>query len=533
MRAATGLFRGREAEEIRALWQAAHQKLLLDELWLAELLSQQRLPPPFAMPPPIEQTKIRDKALGQSAGRPRVDWGEALAVPSFYNREREVATLTEWVLEERCRVVSVLGLGGIGKSALVVSLMHQLAPHFEVVLWRSLRDAPTCEALLEDCLQVLAPEPLAEVPASLDGRLDLLLDCLREERALLVLDNLEALLAEGASAGRMRAGYEGYARLLRRVAATEHQSCLLLTSREKPADLVPLEGTRTPVRALRLLGLERDAGEQLLEERELVGSAAARAQLIERYGGNPLALKIVAETIVELFGGAIAEFLAGGELIFGGVRELLGEQFARLSAVEQTVLRWLAILREPVSLEELLAVLVTPLPRAQVLEAVEALRRRSLVERGQRRGSFTLQSVVLEYVTAQLIAEAASELEQGQLARLIEHGLELANAREYVRQTQGRLIVAPILANLRSVYPQRAALEGQLLTLLARLREQADYAQGYGPANLLVLLREQRGHLRGLDLSQLSIRGVHLQGVEMQDTALAGALRRHRLYRGL
>ncbi len=63
-----------------------------------------------------------------------MDWGEALAVPSFYDREREVAQLTQWVVQERCRLVSVLGLGGIGKSALAVSLMHQLAPHFEVVI---------------------------------------------------------------------------------------------------------------------------------------------------------------------------------------------------------------------------------------------------------------------------------------------------------------------------------------------------------------------------------------------------------------
>ena len=99
--------------------------------------------------------------------------------------------------------------------------------------------------------------------------------------------------------------------------------------------------------------------------------------------------------------------------------------------------------------------LITPLSRAQVLEAVEALRRRSLIERGQAPGSFTLQSVVLEYATGRLIDEAASEIEQGRLARLIEHGLAQANAKEYVRQTQQRLIVAPLLAQLRSVYRGR------------------------------------------------------------------------------
>jgi hypothetical protein len=122
--------------------------------------------------------------------------------------------------------------------------MHQVAHHFEVVLWRSLRDAPTCEMLLDDCLQVLSPEVFRDVHISLEKRIRLLLECMRRMRVLLVLDNLETLLEEGLDAGTMRAGFEGYSRLLHLMAETEHQSCLLLTSREKPRDLVPLEGNR-------------------------------------------------------------------------------------------------------------------------------------------------------------------------------------------------------------------------------------------------------------------------------------------------
>jgi WD40 repeat protein/transcriptional regulator with XRE-family HTH domain len=515
---------GSEAGEIRAFWQAAHQKMQLDETWLSALLSQRGSPPPLTASVPAEQPGVTGRVTAPPVRGQRVDWKDALVVPTFYGRKEELAELTRWVLEDRCRVVSVLGMGGIGKSALAVSLMRQVAEHFQVVLWRSLRDAPPPEALLEDCLQVLAPEPLASVPDGLERRLGLLLGYLREQRALIVLDNLEVLLAEGEGTGRMRPGYEGYARLLRQVAQTWHQSCLLLTSREKPGELVSLEGSHTLVRSLRLEGLERTAGEQLLGERELVGSLSERARLIDRYAGNPLALKIVAETIVELFGGEIAAFLEQDETLVGSVGELLGEQFKRLSTVEQTVLLWLAILREPVGIEELLALLSAPLPRVQVLEAVEALRRRSLIERGHRRGSFTLQSLVLEYVTAQLISEVVSEIEQGDLSppsRLIEHGLTLATVPVYVRQTQQRLIVAPILASLRIAYPQRAALEERILALLDQLRTQADYTQGYGPSNLLALLLLQRGHLRGLDLSRLAFRGVYLQGTDMRDTTLS------------
>ena len=75
------------------------------------------------------------------------------------------------------------------------------------------------------------------------------------------------------------------------------------------------------------------------------------------------------------------------------------------------------------SLHTLLAILNTPMPTVQVLEAVEGLHRRSLIEQGHRAGSFTLQSVVLEYATARLIEEGSCEIEQGQLVRLLEHGL--------------------------------------------------------------------------------------------------------------
>jgi WD40 repeat protein/transcriptional regulator with XRE-family HTH domain len=511
---------GREQEEIHAFWQAAHQKVPLDEAWLAGLLPRREASPASQ---PAEEVGSTAQKLAPTANGPLVAWSDALTVTTFYGRKWELNLLASWVVEERCRVVSVLGLGGIGKSSLAVRLMHQVAERFEVVIWRSLRDAPACEALLDECLQTLAFQPLRDMPVSLEKRFSLLLECLRRTRTLLVLDNLEVLLEEGQNAGHMRPGYEGYAQLLRQLAETEHQSCLLLTSREKPGELVPHEGSRAPVRALRLARLDVDACAQLLGEKDVTGSAADHSRLIEAYAGNPLALKIVAQTIVELFSGEIAPFLEQNEVIFGGVRELLDEQYARLSASEQGVLLWLSIVREPVNLEELLVMLGMPRTRSQVLEAVDGLRRRSLIEPGQLQRSFTLQSVVLEYATARLITEMSREIEQGRPVRFIQHGLELATAKEYVRQTQQRLIVTPLLTILRGIYPVRTAMEEHLLALLEQLRTWADYAQGYGPANVLVLLRELRGHLRGLDLSQISIRGAYLRGVEMQDASLARA----------
>ena len=517
---------GREAEEIRALWKSAHQRVQLDEAWLSRLLPTPPAPP---IESDVQPSPPRAAPLATAPG-PQVDWGDALEVTNFYGREAELAQLTTWLVEEHCKAVSVLGLGGIGKSALTVRLMEQVAAQFDVVIWRSLRDITPCESLLDDLLRVLAREPLTVVLDSLERRLNLLFEYLRNQTVLLVLNNLESVLEKSEGSGRMLPGYEGYGQLLRRAAETKHKSCLLVTSREKPSDLAPLEGSRTHVRSLHLGPLDAQACHSLLEAQDVAGDAAERARLIERFGGNPLALKIVTPTIVELFDGEIAPFLEQGELLLGSVRNLLQEQFARLSPLEEGLMLWLAILREAVTVQELSEVLVKPLPRVKVLEALESLRGRSLIERGSVKGSLTLQSVVLEYATATLVEAAVREIEDGHLRRLIDHRILLANAKEYVWQTQERVIVVPILAGLRNTYSEQAALEARLLALLEPLRGQTDEYQGYAPANLLALLRTLRGDLSGLDLHQLSIRNADLRGVNLHDTSLAEATLRDAVF---
>lgn len=503
---------GHEAEKIRALWELAHQKVMLDEHWLASLLLDT-----------LQAVEAETSTLSPTASTSRLDWGDALTAPNFYGREEELSLLTTWVVKERCRVVSVVGFGGVGKSALVVRFMSQLANHFQVVIWRSLRDVPTYELLLDDCLHVLMPEPLEELPASLEERQNLLLKFMRSTRTLLVLDNLESILEKGESAGHLRPEYKNLGRVLHLAAGTEHQSCVLLTSREKPSDLIPHEGNQAPVRTLRLTQLDNAACNRLLAEKDVTGSESEKAKLTEAYEGNPLALKIVAQTIAELFNGEIMPFLEQGEVIFGGVRQLLNEQFSRLSRMEQDVLIWLAILREPATLADLRRVLIRPSASVVVLEAIDSLSRRSLIEQGHARGSFTLQSVVLEYMTSRLITDISSEIERGQSDYLVKYGLELAHTREYVQQIETRLIATPILDHLQSFYSPQSWLEEHLIKLLKEMSTQDEGSQGYGPANLIVLLRLLRGNLRGIDLSHLVLRDLNLQGVEMQDANLVNA----------
>src|SRR5437588_6782899 len=326
---------GREAEEIRALWKAAHQKVLLDEDWLRDLLA-----PPAPIPLFPQAQPIVAPAPEAPTAFPRVDLVEALDVSHFGGREVEVAELTQWIVQERCRLVTLLGIGGIGKSMLVSFLGQHLAPQFEAVLWRSVRDAPPCEDLVADCITFFSETPPAAFPASLEQRLNQLLARLQARRCLLVLDNLETLLASGDREGGYLPGYEGYGRLIGRLAESAHQSCVLLTSREQPKEIGPLEGARSPVRSLRLEGVDEQAAHELLSDKGLSGTPAAWQRLVASYAGNPLALKIVAQAISDLFSGDLDRFLQEGELIFNGIRPVLRQQMGRLTPLEHLLLTW-------------------------------------------------------------------------------------------------------------------------------------------------------------------------------------------------
>jgi WD40 repeat protein len=452
----------------------------------------------------------------------RQDWGEAIAVDYFFGRTLELNILTNWLLKDRCRLVTLLGIGGIGKTTLSLKLAQQITNKFDCVIWKSLRDAPPVEEILTDLIEFLSEgqETEADLPTRLSDKITRLIYYLRSLRCLIFFDNAESLLDGGSRVGKYCQGYEGYGELLRRIGETSHNSCLMLTTREKPKEVAMLEGDKMVVRSLHLEGLKEN-GQEIFKVKGLAGSELELKSLSDRYAGNPLALKVVATTIKDLFEGNIAKFLNQEVAIFGDVREILDQQFARLPEIEQEIMYWLAIAREPISLTELQTDFIRQVSAIKLLEALESLSRRSLIETNAI--GFSQQPVVMEYVTSRLIEEICQEIATQKPHLLRNYALVKATAKDYIRENQIRLILQPTISGLLSMFGNLKYVEEQLTTLLAILHQTLTLERGYTAGNLMNLFCQLKTDLTEYNFSNLCVWQADLRQAQLHQVNFQNA----------
>ena len=501
------------------LWQFLSQKLetKVTKLNLREALMQYIQ---------LQQTPVCP-ALPQR----HIDWGEAPDVSQLYERAVQLTKLERWVMQEHCRILAIVGIGGIGKTILATQLAQQLVDteQFEVVVWRSLRQAPPLQDLLTDLMSAIAPHQ--SLPQRLDATMRQFQEQLRHRRCLLILDNVEAVLQGKELVGTYRAGYEDYGWLFQQLGEGRHQSSVLLTSRE----IIPqisIQAGATAVRLLRLEPLSIEEGKSILAAKGLdvqTKQPQEVKELIKRYQGNPLVLKIVATPIKELFNGNIAAFLAQNTLLFKDIRDLLAHQFDRLSSLERQVMNWLAIEREALTAAQLQVDLLPSVTPVQLQYALESLDRRSLIEKSEQNLaskalinsggiSYTQQPMVREYITSQLVEQMCQETKPVQVDYFKSFSLLEVQAKNYIKQVQRRPIVQPTQPQLLKVLKSKESLKNLRTELLRFQQIQASLQQGYFDENAIYLLRQIGIDLSHLDFSNPTIWQADLQMVNLKKT---------------
>lgn len=270
------------------------------------------------------------------------------------------------------------------------------------VSWRSLIHPLPVTQMLASWVQFFSKGRVKDEPADQNALTSQLMEYLRKYRCLLVLDDVETILRSGKCAGYYQEGYEDYGQLFRCLGEEYHESAIVLISREQPTELASLSSKK--VRSLHLRGLSEEAAREIFQEKGYSsGQEDEWRKIIQLYQGNPLALKIASTTIQELFNSNIAEFLTQGTTVFDEIRELLEQQFYRLSALEKEIMYWLAVDTQAVSLPELRQNLTSQASSSELLEALASLKRRSLIEESS--GRFTQQPIVREYVKSRLFGQ--------------------------------------------------------------------------------------------------------------------------------
>jgi DNA replication protein DnaC len=285
-----------------------------------------------------------------------------------YGRKLEISTLKEW-LDNKTRLITIYGLSGIGKTALTLKLVSEIAPQFDYIIYRSLENIPQLIALKDDLKQFFAQ--------SLSTPLPDIIDYLSSYRCLIILDDVQNIFKLGELAGKYLSDCQDYHKFFQQIATTSHQSCLILISWELPRDFVTLKSDK--IKTLYLQGLTTEF-EEIFKEYGLK-SEEKWTKLRELYQGHPNWLNIISSTIIELFDGEVSLFLEqmNNEIYLGDIENSIECHLQRLSATEKKVIHWLANQTEAV--EKFPKTGNLDLSQSEFWAAIQSLMRRCLLDK--------------------------------------------------------------------------------------------------------------------------------------------------------
>ena len=395
------------------------------------------------------------RALDASPGNLRA------ATTSFIGRESEVAELQAAVKAHR--LVTLTGVGGVGKTRLAVEVAARLADEFPDGVWFFELAAVTDPAAVPDAVAAvlgITQQPgktvTESVASALEGRLRLLVFDNCEHVVDSVADLVEAILAASATVTILATSREG-------VGVSEEQLW-------RVPSLDVNSGTESAA-----VNLFLDRAQSVVSDFSLAqpGEADAVLEICRRLDGIPLAIELAASRMASMTAREVRDRLDQRfRLLVGSRRGLARHQTLRhavawsydhLDDTEKPLLERCSVFAGGFDLESACAVMGSDDDFA-TLDLLDALVRKSLLvaDRSSGRTRYSMLETIRQFAEEQLVAGGeASEIRAAHSRYFAGREADILALWDSPRQREAYDWFTVELANLRTAF-RWAAVSGDL-----------------------------------------------------------------------
>jgi tetratricopeptide (TPR) repeat protein len=465
-----------------------------------------------------EQARRHERERVRVVGQPPLD-----VANYFKDRQRELEELTNALVEPTTRLVSVIGHGGMGKTALTCKALQDLERHrwpqtdedlpVDGIVYLSTRTAGiSLERLFLDCAKLLGGKSEEHLNAvwtnpqlEIEKKIVLLLNALSDGRYVILLDNLEDLLDDQGQF------LDDDLRLFFDQALTAgHGAQLVVTSRVGLAFRREVMRFNRQVKLLK--GLPMEDGMALLRELDPNGDYGLRDALEEELAeavrltyGVPRALEVLAGILANDPFVSLSEVMETFYEQEDVVQALIEENYRRLDRDARRVIEALAVFGKPVPVLAVDYLLEPFAPGLDVPVVIRRLTRTNIVSVDRVAKLLTLHPIDQDYAYSQLQEENETELDYTREAlerRAADYYFQLRTPQEKWNSIED---LEPQLSEFE--HRVRSSDYDHACRVLESIDE--DYLFMWGHYARLADMREQLiGHL-----SQLRLRSANLGGL--------------------
>lgn len=415
----------------------------------------------------------------------------------FVGREVELEEISARLSDGDCRLLSIVGQGGVGKTRLALAVAGRLAENAasgfdEGVLFVPLdvtRSSAEVVPVLADALGI-GPVPGEDLMLQV-------LATLRDSRVLLVLDNFEHVLDAAEIVPRLLAAGEGI-----KVLVTTRERLGLDAEWTYPVEGLDYPGSMEPVAALDTYGAVRllvDRARRVRPDFELTeADLPALSKLWEITQGLPLAIELAAAWLRAVPLTTLVDDLASNLDMLtsatrdsitrhGSIRGIFEQSWSSLSQAERQALSRLSVFGSPVSPEA--ATFVTGAARATIAALVD----KSLL-RLDRTGRYDRHPLLYSF-TREKLQEVPGELESSEQRHSAYYLRFLRERTDRARGPEPAAVMREIAAEMREVRSamRRARASGdheQLVDFMHLLEMEIGYFLASGHTDETIELLE-------------------------------------------